>query len=662
MADLPLESSIKKAQSHQKERLSSLLSSAMMCGVLVHDGLFIRDYIILLITLFCVLMMVKGTYYRTVAAFALSAFVAGAFATTVERFWHERTLVTAQEDSFVSATITAFERQKNDRARLWLSDVSVLDDKTALVRATIDQMPDVTLGVGDSFKGRVRLYPLSGPLFPGWPDYARKSWREGIVAIAYGRAPQITSSDQLADRSVISAMRHEIRRHVAADLSPANATLAKALFIGERDFSDDEFYAPFRKAGLAHLLAISGLHMGLFCFGVYGVFRVLLALPVRLSSYVAHHKIAALLALGSGLFYLFLAGTPISAIRAYLMTSFILCALLWGRRMVTLRNVNYVMMLFLLCYPSALYQPAFQLSFAATYGIVMFHDSQSRKRRNVDFKWLRRLYYLVATSTIAIASTFFITAYHFGTISLWGVVSNIIAIPYTGLVVMPVGVAYVLSLGIGAGDIMAPLLALVLSTLILIATMVSQLPYSDIRLITPLAIYLPLFGLLGLWGYLSEGRARFTLIMSALIAIGLWSGKVVPIGGISGNERFVRFALLDNGRLYHSHRLSDFWADSYLKLLGRHDKTVKLSCRKNCHIERGNGDVIAFATKTPLAHCPSGKGVIIARAEVTCPSYQTLILKEGDFSYKLFYNNHLGYYLHQEKQHKPPRPWRVSYP
>ena len=662
MSDLPLESSSKKLQSRHKERLSSLLSSAMMCGVLVHDGLFARDYIIVLIILFCALMMVKGAYYRSFAAFALCAFVAGAMATTLERFWYEAPLITAQEDSFITATIIAFERQDNERARLWLSDVSLIDDKTALIRATIDHMPDVALRVGDGFKGRVRLYPLSQPLFPGWPDYARKSWREGIIATAYGRAPTIISSDNSAKQSWLSALRDTIRYHVETDLSPANATLAKALFIGERDFSDKEFYTPFRKAGLAHLLAISGLHMGLFCFGVYGVFRLLLALPVRLSSYIAHHKIAAVLALGSGLFYLFLAGTPISAIRAYLMTSFILCAVLWGRRMVTLRNVNYVMMLFLLCYPSSLYQPAFQLSFAATYGIVMFHDSQSSKPRDGKSKWLRRLHYLSATSAIAIASTFFITAYHFGTISLWGVVSNIIAIPYTGLVVMPVGVVYVLSLVIGAGELMAPVLALSLSALIFLAQMVSQWPYSDMRLIMPLAIYLPLFGLLGLWGYLSEGRARLMMIMTALIAIGLWSGKQVPIGGISGNDDFVRFALLDEGTLYHSHRLSDFWADSYLKLVGKYDARAKLSCRKNCRVERVNGDIIYIATKTRLTKCPSGKGAIITRLDITCPFYQTIIIEEGKFSYKLYYNNELGYYINPKNHYQPPRPWRVSHP
>lgn len=662
MADLPLESSSEAVPSQQKERLSSLLSSAMMCGVLVHDGLFVRDYLILLIVLFCGLMMVKGAHYRNFAAFALCAFLAGSMATAFERFWHQTALITTKEDSFITATITAFERQDHERARLWLSDVSLADDKNALIRATIDQMPDVALKVGDRFEGQVRLFPLSGPLFPGWPDYARKSWREGIIATAYGRAPHIISADRSPNQSVITGLREAIRYHVETDLSPANATLAKALFIGERDFSDKEFYQPFRKAGLAHLLAISGLHMGLFCFGVYGALRLLLALPVRLSSYVAHHKIAAILALGSGLFYLFLAGAPISAIRAYLMTSFILCAVLWGRRMVTLRNVNYVMMLFLLCYPSSLYQPAFQLSFAATYGIVMFHDSQSRRRRSSSGKWLRRVYYLVGTSAIAIASTFFITAYHFGMISLWGVVSNVMAIPYTGLVVMPVGVVYVLSLGIGAGDVMAPILAQALSGLIFVAQMVAQLPYSDIRLTMPLALYLPLFGLLGLWGYLSAGRARLMILVMAVIAIGLWTGKQVPIGGISGSERFVRFALYDNGTLYHNRRLSDFWADSYLKLLGTYKKTVKISCRKTCRIARANGDEIYLATRTPLAQCPSGRGVIIARDTIACPSYQTVLLDKNPFSYKLFYNNEIGYHIQQEEQRKPPRPWRIFYP
>ena len=238
MTDLPLESSSEKLQSRQKERLSSMLSSAMMCGVLVHDGLFARDYIILLIILFCVLMMVKGAYYRSFAAFALCAFAAGAMATTLERFWHETPLITAQEDSFITATIIAFERQENERARLWLSDVSLVDDKTALIRATIDNMPDVALRGGDSFEGRVRLYPLSEPLFPGWPDYARKSWREGIIVTAYGRSPKIISSDNSTKESWLSALRDTIRHHVETDLSPANATPAKALFIGERDFSD----------------------------------------------------------------------------------------------------------------------------------------------------------------------------------------------------------------------------------------------------------------------------------------------------------------------------------------------------------------------------------------------------------------------------------------
>ena len=185
-------------------------------------------------------------------------------------------------------------------------------------------------------------------------------------------------------------------------------------------------------------------------------------MPVRLSAYVGHHKIAAILALLSGGLYLNLAQMPLSAIRAYLMTALILSALLWGRRTVTLRNVNIVFMLFLLVSPSSLYVPAFQLSFAATFSIVVFHEAMRRHRDVMATKWLRRLCYLIATPAVAIISTFFITAFHFGTFTIWGVMANLFAIPYTGLVVMPVGVVYLMGLIFGIGDVIAPLLNFVL--------------------------------------------------------------------------------------------------------------------------------------------------------------------------------------------------------
>ena len=75
-------------------------------------------------------------------------------------------------------------------------------------------------------------------------------------------------------QSFIFNLRSKIATAIEHDL---RATLAKALLIGQRDYSDKDIYDSFRLSGLAHLLAISGLHMGLFCFGVYASFRVFMA-------------------------------------------------------------------------------------------------------------------------------------------------------------------------------------------------------------------------------------------------------------------------------------------------------------------------------------------------------------------------------------------------
>ncbi len=435
---------------------------------------------------------------------------------------------------------------------------------------------------------------------------------------------------------------------ISAHLSPASANLAKALLIGERDFSNEAFFTPFRKAGLAHLLAISGLHMGLFCFGVYGVCRLFLALPVRLSAIVAPHKIAVCFAIGSGLFYLALTGYPISAIRAYLMVSIVLLALLIGRRMVTVRSMALVFCLFLLLYPTALYIPAFQLSFAATFGIVLFHDRQKTENKWRQNKWLRRVYYLAATSAIAILSTFFITAFHFGVISAWGVVSNIIAIPYTGVVIMPVAIAYLISLSFGFGLWIAPLLDVMLSFLIHFAQMMASLPQSEIRLPTPPPLYLPLFAILGAGLFYGGGKSRLIILSASIMAIILWLGQGRPFGVVTGQDDYRRIALYDDGILYHNHRLTKFWAQSYGKLFGNSEKTVRVKCRPFCTIALRKEPHLIHITSQRNSPCSTRDQQVTITLNRICHREAFNYGDKEDISLLLFYNNELGVYFKQK--------------
>ena len=163
--------------------------------------------------------------------------------------------------------------------------------------------------------------------------------------------------------------------------------LAAALLVGVRDYIDESTYALFRDSGLAHLLAISGLHMGLFCFSVFSVLRVFFGLFPSVSQHIAVHKLAALCSLLAGGIYLILAGFPISAIRAYLMAVVIIIAVLADRRALSLRNLALVGFILLLFQPSIVYMVGFQLSFIASFAIISmacFYYCQLNSSDNFD--------------------------------------------------------------------------------------------------------------------------------------------------------------------------------------------------------------------------------------------------------------------------------------
>ncbi|MGC6517019.1 MAG: ComEC/Rec2 family competence protein, partial [Candidatus Puniceispirillaceae bacterium] len=386
-----------------------------------------------------------------------------------------------------------------------------------------------------------------------------------------------------------------------------------------------------------------------FCFGVYGLLCSFMALPLQISQRWPHHKIAAIIAIASGLFYLLLAGTPISAIRAFAMAGLILCAALWDRRTVTLRNLNYVFVLFLIMMPSALYQPAFQLSFAATYGIVCFHIYVKSSGIFKEHTWGRRIIYLTATSVIAIIATAPITIYHFGALSVWGVLSNMVAIPFTAIVIMPLCMMYLAAFSAGLSEIIAPLLTFALSGLIWFAKMMASLPYSLVPVKPIPPVYLPVFGLCGIALYLANRKGRFVAGTIIVFFVLVWSAQNRPVGALYWQDRYVRFAFLDGRVLHHTGRLTNFWHDNYEKLLGPFDNTKQHKCRDICRISTPSYDVTINLQAPSLLICLTG-----ISGETNC---QPMVLPQSGYHMKLFYNNALGHYIEARKKPVRPKIW-----
>jgi ComEC/Rec2-related protein len=124
-------------------------------------------------------------------------------------------------------------------------------------------------------------------------------------------------------------------------------------------------------SGLGHVLSISGYHMAVVAGVVYFAIRALLALSPALRSRYAIKKWAALAALIAALFYLLLSGAEVATQRSFYMTALVLVAVMADRRAITFRTLALAAMLVLLLAPEALVHPSFQMSFAATLGLVV---------------------------------------------------------------------------------------------------------------------------------------------------------------------------------------------------------------------------------------------------------------------------------------------------
>ena len=659
MVDLPLENTKKRGETLSRNRQkappvhSLICALSMMIGLIIADVISDRTFLLLVLTLSIMMRFMLFHLKRDVIIgfLIIFTFFLGGFASYLEQTRHDRPLLSEITDLEITATIDALEKQSKTRWRLWLVNINYAKTTDILprkIRIVSDFNQEIEIAKGDKIKAKIRLFPLSGPLFLGWPDYSRKAWIEDIDATGYARQATIIKS-QNYKLSLFDRIRGSLIQQIDNDLSPKPAVITKALLLGKRDRQDAQLWSDFMKSGLSHLLAISGLHMGLFCFGVYLVIRMIMVIDLKSAGHLPHHKLAAMFALASGLFYLLLAHHPISAIRAYMMAVIILIAIMSDRRTVTLRNLNIVFMLFLISTPSSLYQPSFQLSFAATYDIIMLYDSPLRAMLMKSPFMVRMIGFLALTSIAAIIATFPISAYHFGFFSIWGLFANLIAIPLTAMVIMPLIIGYLLLSLISGGFLIAPILDFVLHLLIGFAHQVASWPLSDIHIKMPTPFMVVAIIIITGSVYLLHHKMRFVILSLLLPIIFLWIDRDVPIAMAELRNDRIAFAFVadeeaNNKRLIHSFNLTSFWENSLRKLFVTFEETERIKCYYGCDfivkdtlffIHNGKAGkrfrchdkAIHLTINQPnISHCPLPQSIFVIDEN----DHKYLMYREGD--------------------------------
>ncbi len=295
------------------------------------------------------------------------------------------------------------------------------------------------------------LMPPPGPATPGGHDFGRAAYydRIGTVGYAYGRpkpiAPLRANSWADAISLGVAKLRWRMTARIHAILPGSTGGIASALITGDRGAIADEDEQALRDAGLAHVLAIAGLHMALVGLGLFWTVRALLALIPAVALRYPIKKWAALAALGSASFYLVISGAATPATRAFIMLASMLLAVLFDRPALSMRSVALAATIIMLLEPENILEPGFQMSFAAVVGLVAVAEWEAARRaRRTEpagpraFKGVRRYMRGIATtSLVGSLATAPYAVFHFDRATHYAVLGNLLAMPVMGFVAMP---------------------------------------------------------------------------------------------------------------------------------------------------------------------------------------------------------------------------------
>ena len=258
-------------------------------------------------------------------------------------------------------------------------------------------------------------------------DYPAYLAAQGITAAVFAREAQVVGEGGARWRAALYSARGRLADSIERVMPYPESALGQALLLGKRESLPTELVERFRGTGAAHLLAISGLHVG-----------VLLAVTAGAGAWLLGRQRPTYLAVAAGVIWLYAlgAGASPSALRAAVMGTVYLAALGMGRPSSVLPALALAAALMTASSPSLIRQVSFQLSFAAVGGIALaltVWDGNFGGWRSPSAGWRARLLgwavSLTVVSAAATLATWPLVAANFGEVALLGVPASLLAIP-----------------------------------------------------------------------------------------------------------------------------------------------------------------------------------------------------------------------------------------
>lgn len=272
------------------------------------------------------------------------------------------------------------------------------------------------------------FYPPPSPSNPGGFDYGSWLERQDIYAVMYPDSLlRLGGNYGNAVVKFAERVRSYIEGVIDHYLGGNQGGFLKGILIGERENIPFEIQEIFRNTGVVHVLAVSGLHVGIIAFILVLLFRL-----ARLPNYAN-----LILTLAFLIIYALMIDLRPSVVRASIMSVLLMVAFLSERNTDMLNSLSFAAFAILLWNPQALFDPGFQLSIGATAGIIYFYPMlhpllELKRKRVLDRVFVRPF----TTSLSAQAGTVLLSAHYFYRLPVISLIANLLVIPLTGLCIL----------------------------------------------------------------------------------------------------------------------------------------------------------------------------------------------------------------------------------
>lgn len=473
------------------------------------------------------------------------------------------------------------------------------------------------IGVGDVIKLRMLLQPTRAKMFPDDFDFEiySKMKKIGARGFAFGEVDIVQKAEISNMDEWFLDLRQKARVKINQALNGDQAAIALAFLIGDKSEISNEMMDKIRYSGLAHLLSISGFHLSLAGFILFASVRFLLSRSEYLMLHFDLKKISAMIAIFGSYFYLKIAGTPLPAQRAFLMILLVLIALFLDEKLNVKRAVMVVALLLMLINPFSLFSVGFQLSFAAIlvlgslYDIITMHPDPA-----IFAKIKGYVMGIIFASVVIQIATAPILMRSFQNVALLGFVANLLAIPITAFLVMPLGMLSLLLMIFGLEEYVLIVMGQGIALIEKITIFTADLSYSHMMSpkLSAVGLFLAMFGLLLVC--LSKTKLRFVGILLFTTSFLTLLANKKPDIAFEGGQRFFTIYDQEGGLIFSKKQRASKRLASWMR---RFDETEfkllkNIECDKvKCFIEHDKRFLVLLGRNKIADICAADFDIIV---------------------------------------------------